>query len=73
MTFKHQSDSYRTRGGVVYKCYGDYAEGSRSAQREAARRIVAAIKDAGGKAFYESHPDGYVRVFYRAQASEPQT
>lgn len=66
MPFKHQSDSYRHRKGVRYLCHEDVCE---EPVVERAKQCVAAIRAQGIRAFYESHPDGYARVF--VEDSEP--
>lgn len=63
MAFKHQTQSYRTRKGRRFVCWCDCCEGD---TRAAAKAVVATLKAQGRPAFYESHPDGYARVFVAA-------
>lgn len=60
MPIKHQTESYRTRGGIRFMNEGDICEGD---VRAAAKAQVKAFRAAGRKAFYEVHPEGYARVF----------
>jgi hypothetical protein len=70
MAIKHQQESYRTRKGVRFQCWEDChgTIGGKSAKQEA-KEVVALIRSEGIQAFYESHPDGYARVFKQAEAN----
>lgn len=70
MPIKHQSDSYRHRGGVRFECWGDMLEGEHAEQVQAAQEAIANFRTEGRRGFYESHKDDdgeYVRVFVEAE------
>ena len=60
--YKHQSDSYRNRGGVRYVGYNDCMGGVGETPKQEAQRLVKELRAAGSRAFYENHDD-YYRVF----------
>lgn len=60
MPYKHQAQSYRIRDGVRFACDGDICEGD---VRQTAKLRVQELRLSGKRAFFESHPEGYCRVF----------
>lgn len=58
MPIKHQTDSYRNRGGLRYICYND------EQNRGLALIATKMLREEGWRAFFEQHQDGaYFRVF----------
>jgi hypothetical protein len=62
MAFKHQTNSYRTRDGIRYKCFEDVCDTSKGDLRWQAQEMVRGFKDQRRKAFFQKG-DGYYRVF----------
>lgn len=67
MAYKHQTQSYRTRQGIRYVCWQDVCEGEGGDLKATAKKVVAELKAQGRHAFYETHKDGYARVFVDAR------
>jgi len=64
MPVKHQSQSYRNKNGKRFICWGDFCDADTKA---AAKAEVSKLKAGGKAAFYESHPEGYARVFVEVE------
>jgi len=60
MPYKHQLRSYRNRDGVRYVGYEDCTTADKLLTAIGFRNMLRA---AGVRAFFESHKDGYIRVF----------
>lgn len=71
MPVKHQGDSYRTRRGVRYTCWTDLLDESIGPLNGQAKELVRDLKASGRHAFYETHDDGYIRVFTGPDGSLP--
>lgn len=71
---KHQSQSYRMKDGLMYRGYKDVCEPDEldGTLQDAARRLVTELKSQGMSAFYESHSEGYVRVFAYDPKKQPK-
>jgi hypothetical protein len=64
MTFKHQTESYRTKNGKRFVCEGDVLDTNAGDLREQAQTMVKGFRAAGRAAFFEKHDGGnYYRVF----------
>lgn len=65
MAVKHQSRSYRNRGGVKYTSWEDFPDMKDGSEEANAMELVEEIRASGERAFRE-RGDGYWRVFKEA-------
>ena len=64
MPYKHQTESYRTRRGVRFECWGD------SFSRDSAHHEVRTLRGQGYGAFVERQ-NGFWRIFVTKARTTP--
>lgn len=62
MAFKHQTESFRIKDGVLFECWMDTFD------RESAKGAVKDIRQAGRPAFFQKIDNGVWRIFVAAVA-----